>query len=350
MTSEFRLNISQARPFSLEVALDCAAGELLAIVGPSGCGKSTLLRMIAGLQHAASGEISLNGTTWFSGKTAWSPRQRSIGYVPQHYGLFPHMTALDNVRAALHALPRQEQTSRAGEWLEKVQLASLARRKPSELSGGQQQRVALARALAAQPSILLLDEPFSALDSITREGLYLTLAGLKPQLGIPMILVTHNLAEASLLADRLAVMDNGRILQHGTPAEVLQFPRNRRVAEFMSVRNILTGRVLSSASGQAIITLGEQTLPLPRALPVGSVQRWCLPQTALALQPSQDADSTLRGTVHNLVRLGDEWLVTVALPGTEDMLTLQYPATEPLAIQQSVGIRLQSCHIHILEG
>ncbi|MCB5189831.1 ABC transporter ATP-binding protein [Methylobacillus arboreus] len=350
MKSELRLDIRQRRPFALEAALQCRAGELLALLGPSGCGKSTLLRMIAGLQHAESGEISLNGTTWFDGVKRLKPQQRRIGYVPQHYGLFPHMSALDNVRAALHTLPKQEQMERATNWLEKVQLTPFTQRKPAELSGGQQQRVALARALASQPSILLLDEPFSALDSMTREGLYRILATLKSQLGIPMILVTHNLNEANLLADRIAVMGQGCILQEGAPSMVGLQPATRAVAALMGVRNILTSKVIRSQAGGSVLSLGDQELTLPFILPVGSTQHWCLPQNALSLAASQHEHTNLKGHISNLVRLGEQWLVSVNLPELTETIELQCSVTTPLAIHQPVDLILQTQKIHILEA
>ncbi|MFL9609941.1 ABC transporter ATP-binding protein [Methylobacillus sp. Pita2] len=350
MKSELRLDIRQQRPFALDAALHCRAGELLALLGPSGCGKSTLLRMIAGLQHAESGIISLNGDTWFSDQVRLKPQQRRIGYVPQHYGLFPHMTALQNVAAALHGLPKQEQSARAREWLEKVQLAAFSQRKPAELSGGQQQRVALARALTAQPRILLLDEPFSALDSITRDGLYRVLAMLKPQLNIPMILVTHNLNEAQLLADKIAVMGQGCILQEGTPDVVVKQPLNRAVAGLIGVRNIFSGTIVRTSGARSVLAVGDQELELQRILPAGTTLHWCLPQEAIRLAASTGEPSSLAGNISHLVRLGEHWLVSVSLPGTSDILELQCPATIPLAIQQPVRLAVRTEQIHILEA
>ncbi|ABE49661.1 ABC transporter ATP-binding protein [Methylobacillus flagellatus] len=350
MTSELRLDIRQQQPFALTAALRCRAGELLALLGPSGCGKSTLLRMIAGLQHAESGIISLNGSTWFSDSTRLKPQQRRIGYVPQHYGLFPHMTALQNVTAALHGLPRQEQLTRARAWLDKVQLAAFMQRKPAELSGGQQQRVALARALAAQPSILLLDEPFSALDSITRDGLYRILAALKPQLNIPIILVTHSLNEAQLLADKIAVMGQGCILQEGESDRVVRQPLNRAVAALIGMRNICSGTITRTSGDHSVLAVGEQELVLPRALPAGATLHWCLPQEAIRLASLADEPGCLAGNINDLVRLGERWLVSVRLPGTSDTLELHCPATKPLALHQPIRLAVDTGQLHILEA
>lgn len=350
MASDLKLHLRQRRPFAMDVALQCRAGELLALLGPSGCGKSTLLRMIAGLQHAESGDITLNGETWFNDSIRLKPQQRHIGYVPQHYGLFPHMTAEENIRAALHHLSWQEQKERVTLWLERVGLSTLAYRKPAELSGGQQQRVALARALAADPSILLLDEPFSALDSITREGLHRTLATLKPQLNIPIILVTHNLTEAQLLADSLAVMGQGRILQQGTPDEVSKRPINTDVAALTGMHNILSGRVMHASANYSALSVGDQTLEIPHSLVIDSNVQWCVPQEAISLLVSPDEAADLVGDIRHLVQLGAQWLVGVALPGTSALLELRCQATIPLAIGQPARLAVRTEHIHIFES
>ncbi len=350
MTSELRLDISQQRPFALKATLNCKSGELLALLGPSGCGKSTLLRMIAGLQHAESGYIRLNNEIWCNEVVKLTPQQRHIGYVPQHYGLFPHMTALQNVKAALHGLPSLEQSTRAQTWLDKVKLSDFAHRKPATLSGGQQQRVALARALAAHPSILLLDEPFSALDSMTREGLYRTLAELKPQLNIPMILVTHNLHEAQLLADHIAVMGQGCILQQGTPDAIMQRPVNRAVAAQVGLRNIFSSTVISATENHSLLSLGSQTLAVAHRLSVGSTIEWCMPHHALLLTHQHEEATHLTGNIDQCLRLGDQWLVSINLPGTTQRFELQCASSMPLATHQPVSMLLNTEHIHILQA
>ncbi|MBI3154973.1 MAG: ABC transporter ATP-binding protein [Burkholderiales bacterium] len=223
----------------------CAPGELLALVGPSGAGKTSMLRIVAGLNRPHAGRVVVGGQVWVdTGRGVWLPPQaRHVGLVFQHYALMPHLSALDNVALALLDLPRGERSERARHWLEHVQLApALHARRPSALSGGQQQRVAVARALAREPALLLLDEPFSAVDQMSRQGLYRLLADLRRDLAVPIVLVTHDLAEARLLADRMAVIDAGRVLQQGTPAAIHRAPRNARVADLVGLQNRFRGR------------------------------------------------------------------------------------------------------------
>src|SRR5215471_4570843 len=207
-----QVQLRQERPIPLDAKLDCGPGELLALVGPSGSGKTTILRCIAGLRRAERGSITCNGTTWLDTDRDINlpPQRRSVGFVPQHYALFPHLTAEANVRFALGHLPRTERAVRASELFSLVHLTGLEGRNPAELSGGQQQRVALARALARDPAVLLLDEPFSAVDQVTRRKMQRELAQLRERIRLPIILVTHDLDEAVSLANRIVVLHRGR--------------------------------------------------------------------------------------------------------------------------------------------
>ncbi len=234
------VRLRQAGPIPLDIALTCRPGEMLALVGPSGAGKSTILRSICGLYRPAGGEVACDGETWLdtARSLALPAHRRRAGLVFQAYALFPHMTALGNVMAAMSHRPRAEREARARTLLETVHLTGLEGRKPGQLSGGQQQRVALARALARDPLVLLLDEPFSAVDRPTRRGLHDELQQLRRALRIPIVLVTHDLDEAVRLADRLAVMDRGALLQVGAPAEVVARPASQRVRDVLDLPDV----------------------------------------------------------------------------------------------------------------
>jgi sulfate/thiosulfate transport system ATP-binding protein len=235
------------------VSLSVCPGELVALLGPSGSGKTTLLRVIAGIESPDSGSISIAGED----HTLVPAQRRRIGFVFQHYALFKHMTVRDNITFGLRVRPRASRPGEAAirakvdQLLELVHLAPLAERYPSQLSGGQRQRVALARALAVEPRVLLLDEPFGALDAKVRADLRVWLRRLHDQMGVTTILVTHDQEEAMELADRLVVMRDGRIEQVGTPDEVYRTPRSAFVCDFMGRVNIFRGRI---HSGDVMIT------------------------------------------------------------------------------------------------
>ncbi|HEX5785783.1 MAG TPA: ABC transporter ATP-binding protein, partial [Burkholderiaceae bacterium] len=249
-TTALRVQVEQAGPVRLSGQFGCEPGELLALVGPSGAGKTSLLRLMAGLLQPQQGLVAVGDEVWCDTERqlCLPPQARHVGLVFQHYALMPHLSARDNVALSLLHLPRHERHARATEWLTRMQLQDSEQlRRPAQLSGGQQQRVALARALAREPKLLLLDEPFSAVDQMSRQGLYQLLADLRQQLAIPMVLVTHDLAEARLLANRMAVVDGGQVLQTGTPAGIYRSPRNGRVANLMGVQNRFQGRWLGPA-------------------------------------------------------------------------------------------------------
>ena len=242
------LEVEQQRPMPLHGRIEAAPGELLALVGPSGAGKTSMLRVAAGLMKPQQGRVQVGGETWcdiggdageHGAQPLWRPpQQRHVGLVFQHYALMPHLSALGNVALSLLHRPRAEREREAARWLAHVGLTDgLMHRRPAQLSGGQQQRVAVARALARAPKLLLLDEPFSAVDMMARQGLYRLIADLRRELAVPIVLVTHDLHEARLLADRLVVMDAGRVLQSGTPELVHRAPRTARVADLVGIAN-----------------------------------------------------------------------------------------------------------------
>ncbi|SAK58278.1 sulfate ABC transporter ATPase [Caballeronia temeraria] len=230
------------------VTLDFPAGELVALLGPSGCGKTTLLRVIAGLEFADAGQVVLHGED----VAAVGARERQVGFVFQHYALFRHMTVFENVAFGLRVKPRRERPSEAvirekvHELLKLVQLDWLAERFPSELSGGQRQRIALARALAVEPKVLLLDEPFGALDAKVRKELRSWLRRLHDDLHISTLFVTHDQEEALEVADRIVVMNHGHVEQVGSPQDVYDHPQTSFVYEFLGAANRLQGEVNSN--------------------------------------------------------------------------------------------------------
>ncbi|MFD2262065.1 ABC transporter ATP-binding protein [Lacibacterium aquatile] len=218
-----------------DLSLTVGRGELIALLGPSGCGKTTTMRAIAGLMPVASGSVTLDGRDL----THLAPNKRGIGLVFQSYALFPHLSVADNVAFGLklRRVPAAERTERVKKALARVDLAHLADRLPKALSGGQQQRVALARSIVVEPGLLLLDEPLSNLDARLRLEMRSELARLQRELGITMIYVTHDQAEALALADRIVVMRAGKIEQQGTPEEIFERPHSAFVARFMGFEN-----------------------------------------------------------------------------------------------------------------
>jgi sulfate transport system ATP-binding protein len=228
-----------------DVNLKVASGELVALLGPSGCGKTTLLRIIAGLEEADSGAVLLEGED----ATARNARDRRVGFVFQHYALFRHMSVFENVAFGLRVRPRAFRPAesdirrRVHDLLELVQLDFLADRRPSELSGGQRQRIALARALAVEPRVLLLDEPFGALDARVRQELRRWLRRLHDDIHLTSVFVTHDQEEALEVSDRVAIMNRGAIEQEGTPEQVIDHPATPFVIGFLGTVNIFHGRV-----------------------------------------------------------------------------------------------------------
>lgn len=250
--------------FTLELELAAPPG-ITALFGPSGAGKSMTLACIAGLTRPDAGQIVLNGNTLFDSEQNINlpPQRRAVGYVMQDYLLFPHLSVAQNIAFGLTGLSRPEKTRVVGEALQRMGLVGFEQRQPNELSGGQQQRVALARALVTQPRVLLLDEPFSALDGPTRALLRRDLLRLRADLGIPALFVTHDLAEAYLLADRIAVIEAGRLLQLGPPERVVYRPTSRAVAELTGGGNFFSGQVIAQNSADTVIQVGPVWLTAP---------------------------------------------------------------------------------------
>jgi len=227
------------------ITLDIMENEFFALLGPSGSGKTTLLRMLAGFETPTVGSILLDGQD----VSRIPPNHRPINLMFQSYALFPHMTVAQNIAYGLEMekLPKAEIKSRVDEMMEMVQLPHLAGRKPDQLSGGQRQRVALARSLAKRPRLLLLDEPLGALDKKLRGEMQLELKRIQDQFGITFIVVTHDQEEALVMADRIAILKDGKLLQHGTPLEIYEYPETRFAADFIGVMNFFPARLVDGA-------------------------------------------------------------------------------------------------------
>jgi len=345
-----RVRLVQRAPIPLDATLACAPGETLALVGPSGSGKSTILRCIAGLRRAAEGTIECGGQTWFDTSTGIdrAPQRRSAGLVFQSYALFPHLSAQDNVAAALSHRPPREREARARELLARVHLTGLEARKPGQLSGGQQQRVAVARALARDPQVLLLDEPFSAVDRVTRQKLYRELAELRGSLALPIVLVTHDLDEAALLSDRMTILHRGRTLQTGTPLEVMTRPADPLVARLVDLRNVFDGRVIAlPGSGRGIAWAGLTfEARVPDVWATGDPVCWGIPMSGVLLhrrdRPSLgERENPVDGIVAECQQLGEHTTVALAVPGAAPLLWLRVPTHVARRNQVAAGASLR---------
>ncbi len=314
-------------------SLEIRQGELMTLLGPSGCGKTTLLNIVAGFLSADEGSLEIlnermNEVPAF---------QRQIGMMFQNYALFPHMTVEANIGYGLkmRKLPKAEIARRIGEALALVKLAGFEGRRPSQLSGGQQQRVALARALVIHPKLLLLDEPFSALDKSLRASMQIEVKDIQRELGLTTIFVTHDQSEALSLSDRLAVMSDGEIRQAGAPEEIYANPADRFVASFIGDVNVIPARVESLHGNCALIGVGHGSIRVSRKhlgdAGSGSVVDLFVRPEQLRLAEAGE-EPALRGFVHAKVYQGAHTDVLVSIPALE-----QEPVRVRLAGQSPPG-------------
>ncbi len=294
------------------VSLDVRGGELVALLGPSGCGKTTLLRAIGGFISQTEGQISIGGVA----VDHLPPNKRTVGIVFQNYALFPHMTAAQNIAYGLEARgqSRRETKARVDEMLALVKLTAFGGRYPKEMSGGQQQRIALARALAIKPAILLLDEPFAALDKNLRLDMQIEIKRIQRASGTTTLIVTHDQEEALSMADRVAVFNQGRLEQFAPPSEIYDHPASLFVNTFVGAANTFAGTVTTSAGEQLTVNLGiGSEIParaIGGAIPVGATVTVCIRPEYLRVNSGSVG---LRGTVEMGLPLGAIVVYEIAL-------------------------------------
>ncbi len=328
LDSGLSLHLRQQHPIPLQAEFSCDKGELVALVGPSGSGKSTILRAIAGLNTPQFGMITCHGESWLdTSKNLYrSPQQRRIGMVFQEPALFPHMCVVDNIIAALDHVPQDKRRARAANWLERVNLGGLEKRKPSTLSGGQQQRAALARALAREPEVLLLDEPFSAVDRVTRRKLQSELVALRQHIDIPVVLVTHDLEEASLLANKICVLHHGKTLDFGPPDRIMTQPVSPLVARLVDLPNIYSGMIerLASKTSPAQMRWNNITLEIVGNFnaQIGEPVSWTIPPSFVVLhrrrRPSKgERENPVTGRVSQILTFNEISRITVMVDGMD---------------------------------
>jgi putative spermidine/putrescine transport system ATP-binding protein len=334
-----------------DVSLEVGGGELVALLGPSGCGKSTLLRIMSGFIRQTEGRVLFDG----QGVDHLSPSRRGVGIVFQNYALFPHMSVAENVAYGLQAQkwPRGRIAARVEEMLALVHMSEFAGRKPRQLSGGQQQRIALARCLAIDPKILLLDEPFGALDKNLRLDMQIEVKRLQRESGVTTILVTHDQEEALSMADRVAVMSRGNIEQVASPTEIYDRPRTLFVNQFVGTTNVLYGEFAHTGSPARIVLAGGAEIDVPAMPGLAGVS-----QVAVAIRPEQlriVPGGKLGGIVKAAMPLGAHVVYDVELaPGIS--LKVSEPREDGIAMRQTgeqVNVAPTSpgaCHVFPASG
>ncbi|HUX24107.1 MAG TPA: ABC transporter ATP-binding protein [Burkholderiales bacterium] len=340
-----------------DIDLSVDRGECLVILGPNGAGKSVLLDAIAGFQRLSSGRLTLNGQDI----TALAPERRRIAFMFQDFALFPHLTVAENVRfgatvAGKRRAGEHDADVRTEKLMQRFGIAPLRARLPYFLSGGEKQRVALARAFATQPALLLLDEPSSALDARARDQLHEELRALLADTGVPMIYVTHDRSEALTLADRLAVMRNGRLVQQGRPDEVFERPANAFVAEFVGMETMLRGRARALGDGLAQVACGPFNIyaRVGGALPVGEVIACVRPENIRLVPPSTAvADvNQFAATVEALLDRGPYLRVRLGLQGQRliAFVPKHEPALRGLHAGDPAHAAIAPEHVHLIEA
>ncbi|MGF1528773.1 MAG: ABC transporter ATP-binding protein [Candidatus Competibacterales bacterium] len=330
------------------VDLAMERGEFFSLLGPSGCGKSTSLQLIDGFERPDVGQVIIDGQD----VTELPANRRGIGIVFQSYALFPHMTVGQNVSFGLEMrrIKGAERHRRVGETLDLVGLGALTGRFPRELSGGQRQRVALARALAIQPALLLLDEPLSALDAKIREEMQMELRGLQRSLGTTTLLVTHDQTEALSMSDRVAVMDQGKLVQVGAPFDTYEFPRDPFVSQFLGKTNLLAGRLIQGSDGTPALELAGRPVAIPphlvADLPGDAQVQLALRPEKLTFVPSEQG--MLQGQVRARLFLGNHWLYQLTSAAGELLVSVENSGCPGPAEGETTGITWSSDAARVL--
>ncbi|MBB6511053.1 putative spermidine/putrescine transport system ATP-binding protein/spermidine/putrescine transport system ATP-binding protein [Rhizobium soli] len=320
--------------------LEIERGSLFALLGPSGCGKTTTLRLIAGFEQPTAGHIYIRGTD-VTGLPAY---KRSFGMVFQSFALFPHLTVAENVAFGLKMrnVPKPEIAAKVAAALELVELGTFADRYPRQLSGGQQQRVALARAVVFEPDVLLLDEPLSALDKMLREQMQVEIRHLQQRLKMTTVFVTHDQEEALTMADRVAVMKDGRIQQAGTPRDIYDRPLNEFVATFLGASNIIEATVKGTEDTGTVIDVAGNTLRI-RAIPAttGTRLRFALRPEKISIGPITGSTTTgVSATVREAIYRGSQTLLYLDIGGMPVNAVVQNAGVEPMNLEPGAVVAL----------
>jgi len=333
-----------------DVSLNIEKGELFFLLGPSGCGKTTLLRMIAGFYFPDGGRILFDDRD----VSLTPPHQRNTGMVFQNYALWPHMSVRENLAFGLemHKVSEKDRDERVSKALEMVQMQDYAERSPNQLSGGQQQRVALGRALVLEPDVLLLDEPLSNLDARLRLEMRDQIARIHEELDLTMVYVTHDQAEALSMADRMAIMQRGKIGQLGAPREVYNRPHSRFVADFIGETNLVSGKVVDVSKGQVTVEtpLGNMVSDLGADVSVGDRVGCSVRPEHILVGMTGEGQNVIDAEVLRVFFLGNHEQYFFKLPNGDEWKAMVYASAEPLA---QAGAKVQlSCnpeHVVILK-
>jgi iron(III) transport system ATP-binding protein len=327
-----------ATPIVDDVSFNLKEGELGCLLGPSGCGKTTILRAISGFQDLQAGSIELAGRVISKVNNSLAPEQRNVGMVFQDHALFPHLNIAENVGFGLSKVTRKERDARVAKLLELVGMQDYHQQYPHELSGGQSQRVALARAIAAQPKLLLMDEPFSNLDTELRESLGYEVRILLKELGITAIMVTHDQHDAFALGDQIGVMSQGKLVQWDSSFNLYHAPNSRFVANFIGDGLFVKGQIVG---GNTVVTnFGElkgETINIDK---VG-------PEVEVLIRPDDvkyDAESPIRGRVIRKAFKGAQTLYTIVTPAGDTLMTL-VSSHDDYEIGDTIGVSIEADHL-----